>query len=279
MAKMKTATKRTAAKRTATKKTVEEGKYIYCIIGTNEEKIFGSMGIGGRGDEVYTVCYQDQGVVVSSSPITKYPITRENTMVHQKVMEELMKEYTVLPVRFGTIAESKDGASPEERIKEHILEKRREEFEGLLEEMHDKVELGVKSLWTDMDVIFQEIAERNTDIRVLKRKLMPKSPLRTRDERVKLGEMVKKALEAKRDREAKEILKVLKPICIDRRMNKIFGDKMILNAAFLVDTHQEDEFDREMNELETSSNGRVKFKYVGPVPILNFVEIVITWED
>ena len=96
---------------------------------------------------------------------------------------------------------------------------------------------------------------------------------------MKLGEMVKDALEIKRDREANEILKVLKPFPIDRRMNKIFGDKMIMNAAFLVDTHQEDGFDRAMNELETSSNGRVKFKYVGPVPILNFVEIVITWDD
>ncbi|GFP31522.1 GvpL/GvpF family gas vesicle protein, partial [Candidatus Hakubella thermalkaliphila] len=51
----------------------EKGKYIYCIIGINEDRNFGSMGIGGRGDEVYTVCYQDLAAVISDSPIMKYP--------------------------------------------------------------------------------------------------------------------------------------------------------------------------------------------------------------
>ena len=32
-----------------------EGKYVYCIIESKEPRSFGPIGIGGRGDEVYTV--------------------------------------------------------------------------------------------------------------------------------------------------------------------------------------------------------------------------------
>jgi len=35
----------------------------------------------------------------------KYSVSRVNTMAHQKVMEAVMKQYAMLPVRFGTVGE------------------------------------------------------------------------------------------------------------------------------------------------------------------------------
>jgi hypothetical protein len=49
---------------------------------------------------------------------------------------------------------------------------------------------------------------------------------------------------------------------------------MVLNAAFLVDRRVAGEFDSRVKEL-ASSNDAMKFKYVGPVPPFNFVNIVI----
>ena len=43
---------------------VTEGKYVYCIIETNEPRSFGPMGIGGRGDDVYTVHHKGLAAVV-----------------------------------------------------------------------------------------------------------------------------------------------------------------------------------------------------------------------
>ncbi|MEW6216025.1 MAG: GvpL/GvpF family gas vesicle protein [Nitrospirota bacterium] len=87
---------------------VKEGKYIYCIIAEGERKKFGSLGIGGIGNELYTVCFNDIAAVVSSSPIKKYPVSRENLIPHERAIEEVMKTHTVLPVRFGTIAEDEE---------------------------------------------------------------------------------------------------------------------------------------------------------------------------
>jgi hypothetical protein len=86
----------------------KEGKYIYCIIETKQERNFGPIGIGGRGDEVTTIGYGDLSMVISDSPMTKYVVSRENMLAHEMVIEEVMKEFTVLPVRFCTIASDAD---------------------------------------------------------------------------------------------------------------------------------------------------------------------------
>lgn len=255
-----------------------EGRYIYCVIGTDQERNFGLMGIGGRGDEVYTLCYQGQAAVISNSPVTQYPISRENILAHQRVMERVMGDYTVLPVRFGTIAESKDGVSAEQRIKEKVLRGRYKELEGLLQTMENKVELGVKALWADMSLIFGEIIQENKEIRILKKKIEARPPLQTRDERIALGEMVQSRLEAKREKEGKALLTALKKIAADYRTNKPLGDRMIMNAAFLVNTDAMEDFDNQVNKLAAEGQERIKLKYVGPVPPCNFVDLTVTWE-
>ena len=56
----------------------KEGKYIYCIIESKQERNFGPIGIGERGDEVLTIGYDDLSMVVSNHPITKLAANREN---------------------------------------------------------------------------------------------------------------------------------------------------------------------------------------------------------
>ena len=115
--------------------TIKEGKYIYCIIAAEVQKTFGSLGIGSRGDELYTICFKDIAAVVSNSPIKKYSVSRENTLAHEKAIEIVMNDHTVLPVRFATIAE-------DEKKVNSILEKEYDKFKKLLEKMNEKKELA-----------------------------------------------------------------------------------------------------------------------------------------
>ena len=73
---------------------VGEGKYVYCIIKSKENRSFGPMGIGARNDEVYTVHYEDLAAVVSNTPIQVYDPTRENVLAHEQVNETVMREFT-----------------------------------------------------------------------------------------------------------------------------------------------------------------------------------------
>src|SRR6266853_5795441 len=80
----------------------EQGKYVYCIIRTDSPKDFGAVGIGGRGDRVHTVPYNEFAAVVSNCPLIVFDPTRENALAHEHVNELVMKDFTVLPLIFNT---------------------------------------------------------------------------------------------------------------------------------------------------------------------------------
>src|SRR5581483_2587331 len=87
----------------------DEGKYVYCIIESAEPRKFvGVTGIGGRGDEVYTVNHGRLAAAVSDTPVVVYDPTRENALTHEHVIETVMREYTVVPMSFGAIFRTAD---------------------------------------------------------------------------------------------------------------------------------------------------------------------------
>ena len=127
-----------------------------------------------------------------------------------------------------------------------------------------------------MQIIYKEIIDENRDIRSLRDRIMSKAIKLQRDQ-IRLGEKVKKALDAKRTHDEKEILNSLKDLCVKQKSNNVFGDQMVTNSSFLIPKDREKQFDEKVDKLSTKYDGRMKFKYVGPVPPCNFVEIVVKW--
>jgi len=246
---------------------VKEGKYIYCIIATAVAKTFGSIGIGGRGDELYTICFKDIAAVVSNSPIIRYTVSRENMLAHEKAIEEVMKEHTVLPVRFATIAED------EEKVKK-ILEKEYSKFKDLLNKMKDKKELGLKAIFKE-DVIYKDILEKYKEIRILKEKVASLPSEKTYFKKAEIGEMVEAALQKEKEIYKKDILNTLSALAAEVKSISSYYELMIINAAFLVEKYKEAEFDQKVNEIEAKYSSKLKLKYIGKVPPFNFVNLVI----
>lgn len=250
----------------------DEGTYLYAIIPTDHERNFGPVGIGGRGDEVETIAYQDLSAVVSNSPLAKHVISKENLLAHERVVERVMQEYTVLPVRFCTVA-----ANPEEIRR--LLEQRYLELKHLLRDMDGKAELGVKAFWRRMEIIFREIVDEHEEIKRLKAEVAGKPSRHAHAQQIAIGEMVQAALQAKKEREAEELLAGLKRASVEYRLNGTVGDKMLFNAAFLVDRSREREFDELVERLDLHYRERIKFAYVGPVAPYNFVNITLHPEE
>ena len=251
----------------------KEGKYIYCIIGTKQERNFGPVGIGGRGDEVSTISYDDLSMVAGNCLMSKLEVSRQNLLAHEKVIEEVMKEFdSVLPVRFGTIASGADEIR-------NLLDRRCREFKTALRDMEHKIELGVKGIWKNMDVVFKEIVEENKDIKKMKEKLQNDKTKKNIQAKMEIGKMVAQSLERKKEKEAEKIVDTLRRTVVNYKLNKTMGDEMFMNAAFLVDKGREKEFDNIMDDLSEEYKNRVKFMYAGPLPVYNFVSIVIYPEE
>lgn len=247
-----------------------EGEYIYCIIMSNSNKNFGSLGIGGKGDELTTVSYKDISAVVSDCALKEFTVSRVNTMAHEKAIEEVMKEHPVLPVRFSTVADSRG------KIIEKVLEPRYDEFKKLLSWIADKKEIGVRARWLDMDLIFKEILEEDEKIKELKEVIANKGSLdMSYYERIDLGKLIEAKLNKKREKEKERIVEILKDKAEDYRINKVYGDEMILSGAFLVKDSDEKDFFSLVSKVQDGYGKKVQLKYVTGSPPFNFVNIVI----
>ena len=249
----------------------DQGKYLYAIYEGSEPRDFKVHGIGERGDAVHTVNHRRLAAVVSDSPVIEYDNSRRNMMAHTLVLEEVMEEFDILPVRFGTVAPSV------EAVEKLLLARRYDELTQLLGQMRNRVELGLKAFWYE-GVAFKEIAEEDEKIRKMRDALEGRSLDETYYERIRLGEAVEKAMNAKRQQDEETILSRIRPLVHKTRTNKIISDRMVLNAAFLVDAAKEADVDAEVQALDEEFGERLMFKYVGPVPPYNFVDITVNWE-
>jgi len=247
----------------------KEGKYIYGIIRHTGTIEFGPIGIGKRADLVYGINFADISAIVSNSPIIQYEARRVNMTTHEKVLEEIMKNFTVLPVRFSTISEHNDDSGILA-----ILEKDYKKFDDLLNKMEGKKELGLKILAQE-SAIYEGILEKYNEIRSLRDKLINLPVDKTHYQRMKIGEMVAEALKKETESYKNNILSVLNPLAEETKLNDNYGEMMILNAAFLINNTMEPAFDKAVNDLDEKFGRFMTFKYVGTLPPYNFVNLVI----
>src|SRR5438477_6913617 len=212
----------------ADKPASDEGIYVYCIIESAEPRSFGKIGIGGRGDEVYTVHHEDLAAVVSRSLLMVYDPTRENALTHEHVNEVVMidNNFTPVPMSFGTLFKTEEDTI-------EFLKDTYDALRDVLQKMKDKLEFGLKVNW-DRDNVLAEIEKENEELRRLKAEIESNQQTSTYFARMQLGRLVEQALADKADAYVRESYDHLRDAAIAARHNKVIADKMIMNAAFLV---------------------------------------------
>ncbi|MBI3090077.1 MAG: GvpL/GvpF family gas vesicle protein [Candidatus Tectomicrobia bacterium] len=245
----------------------EAGVYCYGICRSSTPRSFGPLGIGAHGDEVRTLAVGEIAAVVSCSPAGTYRVSRQNVLAHQQVLEAVMPHSPVLPIRFSTVADSAAQVIA-------VLESRYEEFDHLLERMTGKHELGVKAIYREA-VIYAELVEAEPRIQRLKQRLTGTRLEESYYPRLELGRLVEAALAAKREREGAALLALLAPHAVEHRQGRLLHERMLLNAAFLVEKARERSFDEVVEELSRRHDARIELRYVGPMPPYNFVNLTI----
>lgn len=248
---------------------MQQAKYVYGVIDTNEEKKFGPLEKAKTG-EVYTFPYQDIACVVSDYPKSSFDYgTREEVakklIGHQAVIEKVMKEHTVIPIKFGTLLENGD------EVKK-LLEKGYSGFKDSLEKSDKKIELNVAAVWNDLNSIIKKIGEEDEGIRNFTEEIAKKPAKDTFQDRVKIGNMIKGVLDKKRDELQDEMIEFLmdKAKVNEAKKHERMDDSMILNCAFLLDKDNEGNFDKTLEELDQNYEQKINFRCVGPLPLYSF---------
>jgi hypothetical protein len=247
---------------------VNEGKYVYCVIKTERPMNFGTLGIGAEPADVHTVRYRDIAAVVSSTPMVALDPTRDNVLAHQRVNETVMQDHTVIPMSFGTVFKTDDDII-------ELLRSAYDAFTDVLNKMQDKLEFGLKVLW-DRELIIHEIEAEDEDIHRLKGEISSQKGS-TYFARMQYGRLIDAALQARSERYVSEIFEALRNVSVASRSNKPIGDRMIMNAAFLVARNAEQAFDARVRDIGQRYD-KLTFKFTGPWPPYNFVNIRLKLE-
>jgi hypothetical protein len=244
------------------------GKYVYCIIQAPEPQSFGSIGIGLEPAAVYTINHRDLAAVVSDADVASHEPTRENVLAHQAVSETVMQAYSVIPMSFGTVFESR-------RDIVELLRSAYGAFQDVLAKMHNKLEFGLKVLW-DRDLVVRRLEAEVDELQRLKEEISRQKGS-TYFARLQYGRLLETALENRAERYASDIFTQLRDVAVASRANRPIGDRMIVNAAFLVSREGEPAFDERVKILG-SRYDELTFRYTGPWPPYNFVNIRLKLE-
>ncbi|MBI5300074.1 MAG: GvpL/GvpF family gas vesicle protein [Deltaproteobacteria bacterium] len=250
------------------------GLWVYCVIENKGAIPPDIRGIHGTSPVISVAC-GDFALVVSEEPMKKYPLMRDTLIAHQLVNEKVLQTQPVLPVRFCTMATNA------EQIIEQVLksEERTVEFRKALIEIRGKNEYGFRARWKNLEQVFANLPNENEKLRVAKENILKLPSPERRGALIEIGHIVKEALEEKNKAVAESMIRELAPYAFRNKKNNVLGDMNILNAAFLVEEKRQQEFDAAVNALVAKQESDIQFKYIGPIPPFNFIEIVIRWDN
>jgi hypothetical protein len=249
------------------------GVYLYCIgkteVLTNEALTTLKVSPADGSDaQLRVVSDGELAAVVSDTEIAEFQIQRDQVMAHHRVLESVMSLGDILPVAFGTVAQTDDD------IVIGLLQGTGEELRANLNHIHGRVELSLRVMW-DQDRLFEEIVDESVEIRRLRDSIAGVPDEEGFAERMQLGQLTSEAIAAKREYERDLILHELDPLAVDVQLKQGGGDLLVINASFLVDRDQEPAFDEAVQSVGGARSDRMRFRYLGPLPPASFVSVRI----
>jgi hypothetical protein len=243
------------------------GKYLYGFAEGDFAPASGLLGLANAA--VHSVRFEDIAAVVSDHPVEKVSLLRKNLEPHHRVVREINSQATLIPATFGHISDTE----------EQILAVLRDNYPAIREELQrlsGKAEMGVKLLW-DVDNIFDFFVSTDRELRNRRDRVFGKSRP-TLEDKLELGAFFEKRLKLERERLGNQIVEALRPVTCEFRLNAVAEEKMVLNAAFLIERAREKEFEAALYQAAGLFDSNFGLDYSGPWPPYNFVRLAIKLE-
>lgn len=249
------------------------GIYIYGIIKNSTPQEPRGFSINNAAvPQVFTISFQDLAAVVSINPFTRYESLEQEKAVkdlaiHNYVVEKAMERFIILPVKFGTMVETKDEVMA-------VLDKGQNLFRDMLSRMEGHIELDVVARW-ELPNVLAAISRENDQVRAKQQEMTEKGGNVSIEDKIILGQYVGQAMQTKKVEYQQAILHALQQEVEDVCQHDLASDEMIFNAAFLLDKQREDVFYRAIDVLDQKLESRIHFRIVGPLPPYSFSTIEV----
>jgi hypothetical protein len=244
--------------------TAVQTQYVYGVTWAGAARRQAGAGIDEA--DVESIHFEDLAALTSPVDNPKVRARRRDLMTHSEVLGAALEDGTVLPLNFGTVFESR------EAVVRDFLKPRADELRKLLRKLEGRVELSVKAFYRE-EAILAEVVRENPRIARLRESARSGPEAATYGLRIELGELVAAELRARARRDAQAILKRVRPLAVAVEVEEEPVEHQVLRASFLVAREQVGAFDEAMDELAGREEGRIHFKYLGPLPPHSFVSL------
>lgn len=241
--------------------------YLYGITRANSPEIDTP---GVEGGAVEKVIEGEVAAVVSRVATTKIRPRRANLSAHHQVLRRLTAANTVLPMTFGTLAES------EAELRD-LLDCNYDELLDLLQRLEGKIEMGLKVYW-DTENVFEYFVANHEELATLRNRLFRPGRQATRDEKIKLGMLFEEQLAQSRQRHTQRVVEALSPYCAEIRTVDPGEERMVMKLACLVGRGLKDAWEDGVMQVAKLFNDHYCFTCSGPFAPHCFAEIELSRE-
>jgi hypothetical protein len=240
----------------------QTGYYVYGILPGDVELTEKVKGIGDR--EVTLVHDGELAALVSEIELFGPLGTTEDLQAHKEILDSVAAGAPVLPLRFGAVVTSEDAVVSE------LLDPNRDEFAAALEELEGRAEYVVKGQYVE-SAILEEILSEDSEAAGLRDQIRGQDADATREERIRLGEIISNAVAAKREEDTQQLLSVMENHVVASVVRDPTDELDAVNVAFLVNDDKADDMDQEVEDLGADWEGRVELRVLGPMAPYDFV--------
>ncbi|MEU4605666.1 GvpL/GvpF family gas vesicle protein [Kribbella sp. NPDC023972] len=238
------------------------GCYLYGIVAAD---LVVPADLTGVDDQtVSLIPYGDVAAVTSLLDTERTLAGRADLLAHGRVLDAIAGLGPVLPIRFGSLLQDRDA------VKTDLLEPSHDRFQAMLAELAGHSQFTVRARYDEQQILSEVVAE-NQEIAQLRAATRDQPDDASYSERVRLGELVARALEAKSAKDGQVLLTELERHVAAVNIRESAGLDRLLDVALLVADDRRAAFEQAVEELAEAFAGRAHLKLIGPTAPYDFV--------
>ena len=239
------------------------GCYLYGIVPADVVLASDVRGVGDPPTRVQLIRHGGMGALVSVVDLTRGLGTPEDLRAHAQVLDATAVEVPVLPLRFGMVM------ATEEAVAEALLAVHQEAFAAALKQFEGRAQYVLKGRYVEQAVLAEALEEIPEAAR-LREQIRGKDPAATRQARIRLGEIINKAVTAKRAADTRALREVAAPCCVACVVREPTHELDAVHLALLVETSRQDDLEQALSDLASDWEGRIGIRLLGPMAPYDF---------
>jgi hypothetical protein len=234
--------------------------YVYAITSSSHPlRLDAVTGVGEPAEELRVVTRGDLAAVVSHAP-EGLRAKRRDVLAHQTVLQELMGQGNVLPLRFGALAPDDDAVGD-------ALGERADRYLERLAALDGCAEFHLKASCAE-EALLRDVLRQSEDARRMNEEI--RSGRGGQDVRISLGELIAAEVAARRGALSSAVAEALRPLARELRESEPVGDDFT-STSFLVEGSRQNAFLEREAELAGEYGHDFDFRLHGPLPPYSFV--------